>query len=209
MKKLFTVVLTAIIMSCSAVAQETIQLPQPDLNLLKKDLGSTLKERRSCRDYDASRELSATQLSTLLWAACGISEEKRGLITAPSAVNMQDIKLYVCNAKGVWKWNPKENTLTLINAKDVRGSVAGQQAFAKDAPVSLVLVSDQSARNRKNETYAAMDAGYVSQNIYLACVAMGLHTIARAMMDKDSLRQELQLSDEVWIELNHPVGYGK
>lgn len=209
MKKLFTVVLTAIIMSCSAVAQETIQLPQPDLNLLKKDLGSTLKERRSCRDYDASRELSATQLSTLLWAACGISEEKRGLITAPSAVNMQDIKLYVCNAKGVWKWNPKENTLTLINAKDVRGSVAGQQAFAKDAPVSLVLVSDQSARNRKNEIYAAMDAGYVSQNIYLACVAMGLQTVARAMMDKDSLRQELQLSDEVWIELNHPVGYGK
>ena len=209
MKKLFTVVLTAIIMSCSAVAQETIQLPQPDLNLLKKDLGSTLKERRSCRDYDASRELSATQLSTLLWAACGISEEKRGLITAPSAVNMQDIKLYVCNAKGVWKWNPMENTLTLINAKDVRGSVAGQQSFAKDAPVSLVLVSDQSARNRKNEIYAAMDAGYVSQNIYLACVAMGLQTVARAMMDKDSLRQELQLNDEVWIELNHPVGYGK
>ena len=209
MKKLFTVVLTAIIMSCSAVAQETIQLPQPDLNLLKKDLGSTLKERRSCRDYDASRELSATQLSTLLWAACGISEEKRGLITAPSAVNMQDIKLYVCNAKGVWKWNPKENTLTLINTKDVRSSVAGQQAFAKDAPVSLVLVSDQSARNRKNEIYAAMDAGYVSQNIYLACVAMGLQTVARAMMDKDSLRQELQLNDEVWIELNHPVGYGK
>jgi len=209
MKKLFLIALSAVMMSCSAVAQQTIQLPQPDMNLLKKDLGTTLKERRSSRSYDASRQLTDAQLSTLLWAACGISEEKRGLITAPSAVNMQDIKVYVCNAKGAWKWNPKENTLTLINAKDVRASVAGQQAFVKDAPVSLVLVSDQSARNRKNETYAAMDAGYVSQNIYLACVAMGLQTVARAMMDKDSLRQELQLSDEVWLELNHPVGYGK
>jgi nitroreductase len=91
----------------------------------------------------------------------------------------------------------------------VRESIAGQQAFAKDAPLSLLLVSDQTTRNRKNEHFGAMDAGYVSQNIYLACTAMGLQTVARASMDADTLRQELQLGDEVWLELNHPVGYGK
>lgn len=209
MRKLLFIALTTLIVGCSAQAQETIQLPQPDMNLLKTDLGTTLKQRRSGRSYDSARQLTNVQLSTLLWASCGISEEKRGLITAPSAVNMQDIKMYVCDAKGAWKWNPKDNTLTKVCSKDVRTSIAGQQAFAKDAPLSLLLVSDQTARNRKNEHFGAMDAGYVSQNIYLACTAMGLQTVARASMDADTLRKELQLNDEVWLELNHPVGYGK
>ena len=176
MRKLFIIALTVLVVGCSAQAQETIQLPQPDMNMLKTDLGTTLKQRRSGRSYDSNRQLTDAQLSTLLWASCGISEEKRGLITAPSAVNMQDIKVFVC---------------------------------AKDAPLSLLLVSDQITRNRKNEHFGAMDAGYVSQNIYLACTAMGLQTVARASMDTDTLRQELQLGDEVWLELNHPVGYGK
>ena len=54
-----------------------------------------------------------------------------------------------------------------------------------------------------------MDAGYVSQNIYLACNALGLSTVARAMMNKDAIRTKLNLPEGVIVELNHPIGYKK
>lgn len=52
-----------------------------------------------------------------------------------------------------------------------------------------------------------MDAGYVSQNIYLACTALGMKTVARAMMDYYTLKQELNLAPTSYLELNHPIGY--
>ena len=79
----------------------------------------------------------------------------------------------------------------------------------KDAPLFLLLVSDQDNVQRKNERWGLVDSGYVSQNIYLACTAMGLHTVARAMMDEKAVRQQLGLSETVLVLLNHPVGYGK
>lgn len=53
----------------------------------------------------------------------------------------------------------------------------------------------------------ALDAGYVSENIYLACTALGMRTVARAMMNHDALRKALKLPDGAVIELNHPIGY--
>ncbi|MBR6178818.1 MAG: nitroreductase family protein, partial [Bacteroidales bacterium] len=55
----------------------------------------------------------------------------------------------------------------------------------------------------------AIDAGYVSQNIDLACEALGLCTVPRATMDKDALKKELKLTDSQNAILNHPVGYKK
>jgi nitroreductase len=52
-----------------------------------------------------------------------------------------------------------------------------------------------------------MDAGYVSQNIYLACTAIGLKTVARAMMMKDDVAEGLKLSENQVLMLNHPIGY--
>ena len=55
----------------------------------------------------------------------------------------------------------------------------------------------------------AIDAGYVSQNIDLACEALGLVTVPRATMDKDALKKELKLTEAQNPILNHPVGYKK
>ena len=194
-KAIFTLALTASCMlSC---AQETINLPAPsngseyDMSLMQ-----ALQQRRSERSY-ADTELSSQQLSTILWAACGISDEKTGKITAPSAMNKQDITIYVC----------KSNSLTKVSGKDLRGAVASRQAFAATAPVSIVIVSDQSKYGVKALEFGAMSAGYVSQNIYLACTAMGLYTVARATMDIDVLRQELGLKDTDLPLLNHPIAF--
>ena len=58
-----------------------------------------------------------------------------------------------------------------------------------------------------NDKFGAMDTGYVSQNIYLACTALGLKTVARATMDFDALKRELNLAETSYLELNHPIGY--
>lgn len=204
-KAIFTLALTASCMlSC---AQETINLPAPsngseyDMSLMQ-----ALQQRRSERSY-ADTELSSQQLSTILWAACGISDEKTGKITAPSAMNKQDITIYVCRKDGAWQYDNKSNSLTKVSGKDLRGAVASRQAFAATAPVSIVIVSDQSKYGAKALEFGAMSAGYVSQNIYLACTAMGLYTVARATMDVDVLRQELGLKDSDLPLLNHPIAF--
>ena len=200
---LFVLALTAM---SSVQAQEVISLPQPEVNKLSMTLGQALQQRRSERQY-TDKEISLQTLSTLLWAACGVSDQKTGKITAPSAINMQDVKVYVCAKDGVCLYNAKANTLTKVSDKDLRQAIAGRQAFAKAAPISLVLVSTKDSDRAPNDKFGAMDAGYVSQNIYLACTALGLKTVARATMDFDTLKRELNLADTSYLELNHPIGY--
>ena len=205
MKKIILFVLALTTMG-SMQAQEVISLPQPEVNKLAMTLGDALQQRRSERQY-SDKEISMQTLSTLLWAACGVSDAKTGKITAPSAINMQDVKVYVCAKNGVCLYNAKANTLTKVSDKDLREAIAGRQAFAKKAPISLVLVSTKDTDRAPNDKFGAMDAGYVSQNIYLACTALGLKTVARATMDFDVLKRELNMSESSYLELNHPIGY--
>lgn len=205
MKKLIVLALALMTMG-TMQAQDVVSLPQPEVNKLSMPLGDVLQKRRSERKY-SSQEISLQTLSTILWAACGISDPKTGKITAPSAINMQDIKIYVCSKDGACLYNAKANTLTKVYYKDLREVLAGRQAFAKSAPITLLLVSTKDTDRSPNERYGAVDAGYVSQNIYLACTALGMKTVARAQMDADALRQALNLPATTLLELNHPIGY--
>ena len=205
MKKTILFVLALMSMG-SMQAQEVISLPQPEVNKLSMSLGDALQQRRSQREY-SNQEISLQTLSTLLWAACGVSDPATGKITAASAINMQDVKIYVCSQAGVCLYNAKANTLTKVLDKDLRSAIAGRQDFAKSAPISLVLVSTKDSDRAPNDRYGAMDTGYVSQNIYLACTALGLKTVARGTMDYDTLKRELNLAETSYLELNHPIGY--
>ena len=209
MKKIMTLAFALIMMGGSALAQATIQLPQPDMNMLKMTVGDAMQLRRSGRNYTKEKAISNEQLSTILWAAVGINDPASGRLTTPTAVNMQDIKVYVCNEKGVWLYDAKANNLTQVSKDDLRPSMTARQMFVMDAPVTLLLVSQQSALQRQSERYGAMDAGYVSQDIYLACAAMGLKTVARAMMDQEAVKKALDLKEGDFPMLNHPIGYGK
>ena len=156
MKKILLLVF--VLTLCMGVkAQETVQLPQPEIGMLGKSLGKILQERRSVREYQ-DKHVDLKILSTLLWAACGISDPASGKITAPSAVNMQDIKVYVCNKMGVALFNAKDNTLTQVSKENILQDLAAGQNFVLDAPFTLLLVSDQGNRRRKDQ-YGAMDAG--------------------------------------------------
>ena len=207
MKKMMLLAFALLLMGGSMRAQETIALPQPEVGKLSMTLGEALQKRRSLREYQTDKEVDLQTLSTLLWAACGISDPATGKITAPSAINMQDIKVYVCGAKGAYLFQPKTNTLHQVSTKDLRADIAGRQTFAKDAPISLLLVSTKDSDRSPNDKFGGMDAGYVSQNIYLACTALGLKTVARATMMFEALQEEPKLPETSYLELNHPVGY--
>lgn len=205
MRKLLTLALMTMLSSCM-MAQNVKQLPAPkfDKKSSSMSLVDVLQKRESVREY-AADPLTDQELSNILWGACGINRPDSKRLTAPSAVNAQDIIVFVCRADGAWRYDAQQNTLTRITELDLRQAVAGRQPFAANAPVCLLLVSDLS-KLRGNREYGAMDAGYVSENIYLVCTAMGLKTVARAMMERDALVRELGLSDSQVPMLNHPIG---
>ncbi|MBR6195969.1 MAG: SagB/ThcOx family dehydrogenase [Bacteroidaceae bacterium] len=199
-----------IMASMSVMAQDVKRLPEPDKNI-KMTLFQALQQRKSVREY-SDKDIDDMKLSQLLWAAVGINRPD-GRLTSPTAINAQDITVYVCRKDGAWLYVAKENALHKVSDKDLRQAIAANQKFAATAPVSLVIVTD-NAKFRGGSTNGpsisgAIDSGYVSQNIDLACEALGLATVPRATMDKETLKKELKLTDDQHAILNHPVGYKK
>ena len=208
MKKIL-ITLASLALAVSAFAQDVIRLPQPDKNVAMP-LYQALAQRASAREY-SDTPISEGTLSQLLWAACGVNRED-GKLTVPSAMNTQEELVYVCRKDGAWLFNAKENTLNKVCDKDIRKDLAGRQTSVAEAPLFLVIVCDLNKykfKDSKTAIFGAIDAGYVSQNICLACEALGLSTVPRGSMDHESVRKSLGLADGQELLLNHPVGYRK
>lgn len=155
----------AALMTTSCAAQ-SVKLPAPS-KACKTTLMEALTNRHSTREF-ADRDIPDDVLSTVLWSACGINRPSEGKITAPSALNAQDIIVFVIREDGAYRYDPKDNTLTKVSSKDLRKDVAGPQKFAATAPVSLVLVSDNSKFPERMPAHAktrmgVVDAGYVDR----------------------------------------------
>lgn len=211
MRKVQLLLVCLVFSAAAFAADKVIKLPNPNL----KRAGTVMKalsDRHSTREY-AAKSLSLSDLSDLLWAANGVNRKDSGKRTAPSALNKQDVDVYVVLPDGSYLYDAKNHQLNLVSEGDHRGAVAGGQSFVKSAPVSLVLVSDIArfgdAKNARNQLMGAMDAGIVSQNISLFCSSANLATVPRASMDMDQLKKVLKLKDSQIPMMNHPIGYFK
>ncbi|MDD5454944.1 MAG: nitroreductase family protein [Candidatus Ratteibacteria bacterium] len=186
-----------------------IKLPEPQMTG-GKPLMQALKDRHSSREFD-TKKLPLQILSNLLWAGSGVNRPS-GQRTAPSAVNWQDIDIYVAMEEGLYIYDAKANALNPILAEDIRG-MTGMQPFPKIVPVDLIYVSDQSRMTRadqpQKDLYSAADTGFISQNVYLFCASEGLSTVVIAMVDKPALAKKIGLKNEQKIMLVQPVGYPK
>lgn len=208
MKKLSIAAVAALGLVFGLSAADKVELDAPDFNR-EMSLMQAFQQRQSQRKFDG-RELSKRDMSDLLWCAYGINRAD-GRHTAASAMNRQDVEVYVLLADGAYSYSPSDNSLVLIAAGDHRDLIAGKQKGFPLAPVNIVIVSDISrfgnADRAVAERMGAMDSALVSQNIALFCAGAGLATVPRVSMDEAGLRKQLNLSADCIPMLNHPVGY--
>ncbi len=204
-----TPILSALFLLSSLVATaQDITLPAPDMQQESKNVVQTLKSRHSVRQY-STQELTLQEVSNLCWAACGISWDENH-ITAPTAMNRQEIRLFVFNKDGAYEYLARENKLQKVADGDSRGLVAGRQTSVATAPVMLVTVIDFDRfgmNSDHSKLMMAVDAGIVTQNIDLYCEAVGLATVPRGTMEVDAIKQLLGLTDAQLPIMNNPVGY--
>ncbi len=174
-----------------------------------RPLMHVLKERKSTRAF-LPKKLPIRVLSNLLWAANGINRPRSEGRTAPSARNQQEIDIYVATAEGLYLYDARVRQLLPVLREDIRGRT-GQQAYVGEAPVNLIYVADYarmaktSAEDR--DLYAAADAGFISQNVYLYCASEGLATVVRGTIDRNDLSGVMKLRSDQKIILAQSVGY--
>ena len=190
-------------------AAARIALPVPD-----KTGGMPLMEaiaaRHSAREF-SPEALPLPMLSSLLWAAFGINRADGGR-TAPSAINAQEIDVYVALPSGAYLYDAAANALRLVAGSDLR-RVTGYQDFVDDAALDLVYVADHSRMKlvpaASRESYASVAAGAITENVYLFAAGNGLSTVIRAWIDRDAIANALGLGHDEQVLLSQTVGFPK
>lgn len=194
--------------SATSPESANIKLPPPKIEG-GMPLMQALRERKSSRSY-SNKVLPEQLLSDLLWAAAGYNRPDEKKRTVPSARNWQEIDVYAVLEKGTYRYDPATNTLIFVAKGDLRG-LAGTQEFVAAAPLNLVYVADtekmKGSTPQNRDLYMGMDAGFISQNVYLFCASKGLATVVRAMLDREALASTLGLSEDQRVLYAQTVGY--
>ena len=203
--------LVLLICPALSVGQELkpVVLPAPQTDG-GRPLMQVLKDRHSTREFSPDK-LPAQVMANLLWAAFGVNRPD-GKRTAPSAMNWQEIDIYVATADGLYVYDAKANKLDPIVAEDVRGAT-GTQPFVKDAAVGLVYVADLARTSRasaaERDFYTGADNGFIAENVYLFCASEGLAVVVRGSVDREALSKVMKLRPNQKILLAQTVGYPK
>lgn len=207
--KTLAIISGSLLLSGITLAQ-TIVLNKPNLER-EGNLMKALSQRASAREFD-STPLSLRDLSDLLWAANGVNRAESGKRTAPSAINAQDIDVYLFDNKGVYLYNAQKHTLVLVISGDQRKIISNQDKDPYPSAI-LLLVSDISKFSRGEDTlkreWGAMDAAFVAQNVLLFCSSVGMEARPRAFMNKEQIIETLKLNNTQLPMLNIPVSYKK
>lgn len=189
-------------------ARDVRQLPPPASGM-DAPLKEALDQRRTIRNI-REEQLPMELVSSLLWCTYGINRPEANRRVVPSAVNVQEFDIYYFDQQGVYLYNAQKNLLEMVVEGDHRPEISQQQFFAK-APASIVIVANydrMSVFKDKDvrDFYAAVDCGYVSQNIYLFCSSAKLATVACGGINHETLTKLLGIGNGRPM-LAHPVGF--
>jgi len=205
------IALTGLFISASA---QDIILPAPD-KTGGKPLMQALNQRQTTRSF-TNDSLTHQQLSELLWAAWGINRPDQKKRTAPSAMNWQEIDVYVTIPSGLYQYIAESHILKQINSNDLR-KMTGSQDFVADAALNIVYVADMGKIGKKEGdeikdsdlfmTYA--NTAFIAQNIYLYCASADLGCVVRGTAGDDKLPSEMGLRSNQVIIMTQTVGVPK
>ncbi len=164
-----------------AAEPKPIELPKPQMTG-GMPLMQALAARKTTRAF-ADKPLPMQSLSNLLWAAFGVN---RGSMeshmpgakpqpgrTAPSAMNRQEIEIYVVLADGIYVYDAVQNLLRPVAAGDSRSKIGAPPAA--HAAVTIVYVGPAS------NMFEQVDTGFIGQNVYLFAASEGFNAWLYAM----------------------------
>ncbi len=174
-------------------AQKIIQLTKPNLKGTVS-FEEALAKRRSVRLF-SNKPLETEQISQLAWAGQGITDQQRGLRTAPSAGATYPIELFFATEEGLFTYRPAEHSLEQTSTQDVRNGLAtaaspiatlspditsGAESVAM-AGCDIIIAGSarkltEQFRN-KARTYMYLEAGHIAQNIQLQAVCLDLGSV--------------------------------
>lgn len=214
-------VMLALMASMIMTAQER-KLPAPSFQG-GMPMNEVVAKRHSVREFDPSHEVNDSVLGQLLWMTVGINrpDAAPGSFGAPAnrcnptALNWQEIRVFVFDKKGVWEYIPSAHTLSLVREGDKRSLLTGTKEFSQDfvlnAPASIVFVADISKlpEDDRTKAMALVDVGIACENLNLACVSEGVVTVPRATMDASAISELLGLTSHQFPVMNNPIGYSK
>ncbi len=178
MKKFLLTAALFITFQASANA-ETLNLPQPD-KTGGIPLMEAISKRQSVREFSA-KEIGTQTLSDILYAAWGVSHD--GKRTIPTALNKQDLQVFVFYKNAIWKYDGIK--IDLISETDLTPALALQD-YVKDAPLTLIYTGSDTK-------YSPMNAAAAYQNVGLYCASRGLNNVVRGYINRDEIAKALKL----------------
>jgi len=201
MKKFFTTFLIATSLflignsASTKVVMDDIKLPEPQITS-SMPLMEALQNRKSAMKFSKT-ELSLQTISDLLWAANG-ENRPDGKRTTPSALNTQNISLFVTMKDGLYRYDPKLHELEAFSREDIRPIIGTK------APLIILFVADLS---KQSKFLSGVDCGFIGQNIYLYSSANNLNTTFLYGVNASALNYQLDLGLSKEILFAQLVGY--
>jgi len=182
-----------------------------------------IQNRRSIRHY-TTEPLSLQDISQLMWAAQGITDQQTKFRTVPSGGHTYPLEVYILIGRegvtglneGVYHYNPFNNTLEQILRTDVRSELsqaANGQPWVKEAPVNIIITGNYQKMINKykdeklSTRFVDIEAGHAGQNIYLEVEARNLATVALGSFKDDMVHRILNLPDNERTIYIYPVGH--
>jgi len=175
------------------------------------ELDALLRRRVTCRNYDRDRELPLTQLGAVLGRTFGAQATeaiagdaiavKKG---SPSAGSLHPVEAYVVAQRveglerGLYHYHVGEHALHRLPdspdaTTDLATKFAAGQAWFGDAHVLIALVArfERNFWKYRNHPKAyraiVLDAGHLSQTLYLSATELGLGAFVTAAINEHAI----------------------
>ena len=200
MKKIVTLLVTACIFLIgnnvlSKVVMDDIKLPEPQMSG-SMPLMEALQNRKSATKFSKT-ELPLQTISEILWAANG-QNRPDGKRTTPSALNTQNISIFVTMKDGLYRYDPKIHELEAYSREDIRPVIGTK------APLILLYVADLG---KQSKFLSSVDCGFIGQNVYLYSAANKLNTVFLYGVNASALNYQLDLGLGKEVLFAQLVGY--
>ena len=191
---------------------ETIELPEPETTG-GMTLNEALNNRKTSRDFDGTKKIDLQTLSQALWSCYGVNRPN-GYRTTPSATAWFPLIVFVFLEDGVYRYEPKENTLTKLVDGDYRSYTGTQQAIVTNASVNFVIFGDfnkKSSMDGDNEHKTRsiyLDTGHCTMGLSLFASSQNMKGVVRGNIDSGKVLKLLGLNSEDYLfSISFSLGY--